>query len=145
MWRWTFWLVLLCLGAGCSFNRDWRRMAAHPVRTNDVSGRWIGLWRSDRNGHNGQLRCILTPHSTNAYMARFRARFWKVFAASYAVPLTLTKTNNHYTFQGQANLGALGGGIYTYDGTITPFAMESIYNSKRDYGTFVLRRPRRGE
>jgi hypothetical protein len=145
MWRWTLWLVLLCVGAGCSFNSDWKRMASHPVRTNDISGRWIGHWRSDRNDHNGQLRCILTPNSTNAHMARFRAQFWKVFATSYAVPLTLTQTNGGYTFQGQADLGKLGGGVYTYDGTITPFGMESIYNSKHDYGTFVLRRPRRGE
>jgi hypothetical protein len=145
MWRVGLWLLLLCVGAGCTFNRDWRRMTAYSARTNEVTGRWIGHWRSDANNHHGQLRCILTQHSTNAYMARFRARFWKVFATSYAVPLILTQTNDHYTFEGKANLGALGGGEYTYDGTVTPLAMESIYNSKHDYGTFVLRRPRRGE
>ena len=145
MWRLVLWLVLLCVGAGCSFNRDWRRMAAYPLRTNDVSGRWIGHWRSDVNGHHGQLRCILIQHSGDAYMASFRARFWKIFATSYTVPLTLTATNAHYIFEGKANLGSLGGGQYTYDGTVTPFAMESIYNSKHEYGTFVLRRPRRGE
>jgi hypothetical protein len=142
---WRLGLVLLCLGAGCSFNSDWKRMATYPVHTNDVSGRWIGHWRSDAHSHNGQLRCILTPNSANAYMARFRASFWKVFATSYAVPLTLTETNGYYRFEGKANLGTLGGGDYTYDGTLAPFAMESTYNSKRDHGTFVLRRPRRGE
>ena len=114
--------------------------------TNDVSGRWIGHWRSDANGHHGQLRCILTQHSTDAYMARFRARFWKIFAAGYSVPLTLTATNGHYTFEGSAKLGALGcWALYTYNGTVTPLAMESTYESKRDRGTFVLRRPQRGE
>lgn len=127
--------------AGCSFNRDWKRAAARPAGTNEISGAWIGHWRSDANGHHGQLRCILTPHSTDAYMARFRARFWKIFAAGYAVPLTFTSTNGVHTFQGSANLGALGGGLYTCEGSITPNAFESTYNSKRDHGTFVLRRP----
>jgi hypothetical protein len=110
-----------------------------------VTGRWIGHWRSDANGHHGQLRCILTQHSTNAYMARFRARFWGIFAAGYAVPLTFTATNGHHVFEGKANLGALGGGVYTHNGSVTPLAMESTYNSKHDHGTFVLRRPQRGE
>jgi hypothetical protein len=78
-------------------------------------------------------------------MAHFRARFWKIFAAGYSVPLTLTGTNGQYVFEGQADLGALGGGAYTYNGTVTPLAMESTYNCKRDHGTFVLRRPQRGE
>ena len=146
MWRLGFWLMLLCVGAGCTFSRDWTKAGTYPVSTNDVSGRWIGHWRSDANGHHGQLRCILTQHSNDAYMARFRARFWKVFAAGYSVPLTLTATNGHYTFEGSAKLGALGcWALYTYDGTVTPLAMESTYDSKRDRGTFVLRRPQRGE
>jgi len=145
MWRLGLWLMLLCVGAGCTFSRDWTKAGAYPAHTNDVSGRWIGHWRSDANGHYGQLRCILTQHSTNAYMARFRARFWKVFATGYSVPLTLTATNAHYLFEGQADLGVLGGGVYTYNGTVTPLAMESTYKSKHDHGTFVLRRPQRGE
>jgi hypothetical protein len=146
MWRLGFWLMLLCVGAGCTFSRDWTKAGTYPVSTNDVTGRWIGHWRSDANGHHGQLRCILTQHSTNAYMARFRARFWKIFAAGYSVPLTLTATNGHYTFEGSAKLGALGcWAVYTYEGTVSPVAMESTYESKRDHGTFVLRRPQRGE
>ena len=78
-------------------------------------------------------------------MARFRARFWGIFAAGYAVPLTFTATNGHHVFEGKANLGALGGGVYTHNGSVTPLAMESTYNSKHDHGTFVLRRPQRGE
>ena len=145
MWRLGLWLMLLCMGAGCTFSRDWTKAGAYPVGTNDVTGRWIGHWRSDANGHHGQLRCILAQHSTSGYMAHFRARFWRIFAAGYSVPLTLTGTNGQYVFEGQADLGALGGGVYTYNGTVTPVAMESTYNCKRDHGTFVLRRPQRGE
>jgi hypothetical protein len=146
MWRLSVWALLLCaVGAGCSFNRDWKRAAGAPIGTNEIRGAWIGHWRSDANSHYGQLRCILTPHSTDSYMARFRARFWKIFAASYAVPLTVTTTNDGYTFKGSANLGALGGGLYTYEGSITPGSFQSTYRSKHDHGTFLLRRPVPGE
>jgi hypothetical protein len=141
MWRLLLSVLLLSFVTGCSFNRDWRRAAHSPPPANDIAGAWIGHWRSDVNGHNGQLRCIMTPHAPNAYMARYRARFWKIFAAGYAVPLSVTNINGEFRFSGTANLGALGGGIYTYEGSATPSAFQSTYRSKRDHGTFVLHRP----
>ena len=141
MWRLVFCGLVFSLATGCSFNRDWKRAAAQPARTNDISGAWIGSWRSDVNGHNGKLRCIMTPHTSTAYMARYRARFWKIFAAGYTVPLSVTNNNGEFRFTGSANLGGLGGGIYTYEGSATPTAFQSTYDCKRDHGTFVLHRP----
>lgn len=141
MWRLLLSALLLSFVTGCSFNRDWRRAAQSPPPADDIEGAWIGHWRSDVNGHNGQLRCIMTPHAPNAYMARYRARFWKIFAAGYAVPLSVTNINGEFRFSGTANLGALGGGIYIYEGSATPTAFQSTYRSKRDHGTFVLHRP----
>jgi hypothetical protein len=120
-------------------------MAAEPLRTNDMSGRWIGQWRSDVNGHHGALRCIITPHTTNASMARFRARFWKIFAAGYAVPLGFTNVDSQYTFGGEANLGALMGGTYSCKGTGTPTSFNASYSSKYDRGFFFMRRPEPNE
>lgn len=140
MWRLVFCGLMLSLATGCSFNRDWKHAAAQPAPANDISGAWIGHWRSDVNGHNGQLRAIMIAHSPNAYMARYRARFWKIFAAGYTVPLSVTNINGEFRFNGTANLGTLGGGIYTYEGSATPTAFQSTYRCKRDHGTFVLRR-----
>jgi hypothetical protein len=83
----------------------------------------------------------MTQHSTNAYMARFRAQFWKIFAAGYAVPLNVTNINGDYKFTGSANLGMLSGGTYTYDGSATPANLQSSYTSKHDSGRFVMWRP----
>ncbi|MCI0350759.1 MAG: hypothetical protein L0Z53_15145 [Acidobacteriales bacterium] len=116
-------------------------MAAEPVHADDISGRWIGEWRSNRTGHHGQLRAIVTRHAEGAYTARYRARFWKIFAATYTVPLSVLMTNGHYAFKGSADLGWLGGGAYTYDGSATSNAFQSTYNSKRDHGTFLMHRP----
>jgi hypothetical protein len=129
------------VSTGCSFNRDWRRVASSPTPQNDIAGPWIGHWRSDVNGHNGQLRSIVTAHAPNAYMAHYRARFWKIFAASYSVPLSVTNMDGEFRFSGTSNLGALGGGLYNYEGSASPAAFQSTYRSKHDHGTFVLRRP----
>src|SRR5512145_37677 len=141
MGRCVWWVPLLLLCAGCTFNSDWKRIARSSSPTNSIAGAWIGEWKSNRNGHHGQLRCIMTPHSPTAYMARYRARFWKIFAASYTVPLSVTNINGTYMFAGNSDLGWLGGGVYTYEGFATPTVLASSYKSKYDHGTFSLRRP----
>jgi hypothetical protein len=143
MWRFVFWGLVLVVTTGCSFNRDWKRAAASRTPTNDIAGAWVGHWRSDVNNHNGKLWCILTPHAPNAYMARYKARFWKIFTAKYSVPLSVTNMNGDFRFSGTANLGTLGGGIYTYEGSATPTNFQSRYRSKRDHGTFTMTRPKR--
>lgn len=143
MWRLVLWGLVAVVASGCSFNREWKRAAAYRTPTNDIAGAWVGQWRSDVNDHHGMLWCILTPHAPNACMARYKARFWKVFTARYAVPLSVTNINGDFRFSGSANLGTLGGGIYTYDGSATATHFQSRYRSKRDHGTFVMRRPER--
>src|SRR5688572_2442046 len=100
MRRCAWWIVLLLLCAGCTFNRDWKRLARWPAPTNSIAGAWIGEWRSDKTDHHGQLRCIMVPHAPTAYMAHYRARFWKIFAANYTVPLSVTNMNSTYMFGG---------------------------------------------
>ncbi len=135
-------VLLLCVCAGCcSFNREWNRVARQPRWTNEMAGRWTGEWRSERNGHHGKLQCIITPHASEAYMARFHARFWKIFTATYLVPLNATNMNGEYKFSGSANLGGLGGGTYSYEGVATATRFHSTYQSKYDHGIFEMTRP----
>jgi len=141
MWRLVFWTGVFSLLTGCTFNRDWKRAAAYPRGTNDITGQWTGEWRSEANGHHGTLRCIITPNSPNAYMGRFRARFWKIFAAGYTVPLNVTNIDGRFILSGSADLGFLGGGVYTYEGSADHANFQSSYRSKRDHGQFIMRRP----
>jgi hypothetical protein len=142
MTRFICCLVLLSVCAGCcGFTREWNRVASQPRWTNEMAGRWTGEWRSEQNGHHGKLRCIITPHASEAYMARFHARFWKVFTATYLVPLNATNVNGEYRFSGSANLGGLGGGTYTYDGVATATHFHSTYQSRHDHGIFEMTRP----
>jgi hypothetical protein len=135
-------VVVLSLCAGCgTFEREWNRVSHQPALTNEIAGRWTGEWRSEKNNHHGKLRCIITPHGGEAYMARFHAVFWKIFTANYMVPLNATNVNGEYHFTGSANLGGLGGGTYTYEGNANAEHFHSTYKSKHDEGVFEMKRP----
>jgi hypothetical protein len=132
-------LVLICVSGCSSFNRSWK--AASTVPANGMQGRWDGSWLSERNGHHGRLRCLMTTQADGKYQARFHAIFWKIFRAGYTVPLTVVSSNGVYQFQGDANLGWWGGGAYHYEGQATGTNFFSTYRSKADHGTFQMKRP----
>ena len=135
---WVIWLVLV---AGCSsFNRDWKRAAIAPQMTNDVAGRWEGSWTSEKKGHHGGLRCLITPACDGVYNARFRAKFWKIFSFGYTAPLTVQHSNAVTRFTGQADLGKLAGGVYNYAGAVTGTNFHSTYESAYDHGHFRMTR-----
>ena len=51
----------LLLASGCAtFNLDWTMTANRPTPTNSLLGQWEGTWLSEANGHNGNLRCVVT-------------------------------------------------------------------------------------
>lgn len=139
----TFLIVTLLLAlstTGCSkFNRDWR--AAGKVQPHGVAGRWEGKWASDANGHSGKLRCLLTRVSENSYEARFHAKYARIFSFGYTATLTGSHSNGVFAFSGDADLGKMAGGIYTYRGTVNATNFFSTYTSKYDHGTFEMQRP----
>ena len=132
-------IVLFC--AGCAgFGREWRQAGGLPWPPGDIAGRWDGSWRSDVNHHEGKLRCVLTKVEEGQYRAKFHARYRKVLSFSYAVNLQGVRTNGEVHFHGEANLGKLAGGVYTYEGTATPEKFRSTYSSKYDHGVFEMSR-----
>jgi len=131
--------------SGCStFEQDWRAARLIPRLEDDVAGRWEGTWRSEANGHNDQLRAIITKGSNDVYLTRFHARYKKGifrFSFGYSVPLQVRQTNDTYQFHGEADLGWLAGGLYRYEGSATGTNFFSTYHCKYDHGTFQMRRP----
>lgn len=132
-------VLLLC---GCSsFNRDWKKVASTPVPADSIEGRWEGRWLSSANGHNGRLRCLITREDDDPYEARFYATYMKVLRFGYTVPLTASRSNDVWHFQGDAELGKMAGGRYRYEGTATPMRFHSTYDSQFDRGHFEMQRP----
>jgi hypothetical protein len=128
---------------GCStFNRDWKRASATLPPAHDLDGRWEGYWLSERNGHHGRLQCLVSRLEDGSYRARFKATYWKCFRFGYAVNLSVAREpTGAFNFQGEADLGWWGGGVYHYNGHATPGDFVSTYKSEYDHGTFRMARP----
>jgi hypothetical protein len=143
----THWILLTAFAslpflAGCSsFNREWKTALRQPLPSSDISGPWEGKWISEKNGHNGRLRCVMTHQGDHQYLAHYHAVFWKIFHSTYAVPLEVNATSTNFVFSGESDLGKLSGGVYTYQGSATPEHFSSTYKSKYDHGRFEMNRP----
>lgn len=139
----TFALLVVgaLLGSGCSsFNRQWRDAEKTVVAPGDIAGRWEGTWKSEKNGHHGALRCIISPASqTNLYQARFHAKYAKILSFSYTVDLQTTRQGDVFQFTGSADLGKVGG-VYNYQGQADRSRFLSTYTSKDDHGTFEMQK-----
>ena len=129
-------LFVSLLATGCSsFDRAWQNP---PVQSAGIAGRWEGRWQSERTGHNGRLRAIITPQSPPRYHGRFRAAYRSVLSAEYGVMLDVQQRGPRYNFLGAANLGVWG--RYETTGYATATQFHANYRSKFDYGTFEMER-----
>jgi hypothetical protein len=139
---------LLCLGlASCSttYNREWKTATASgsSVQIKDVSGPWKGIWRSEANGHSGELRCIISPQAgtPGAYRFHYHATFMGTLSATYDVTHLVKQTKNGFVFAGDQKLTGLGGGMYHYEGGGTLKEFRATYRSSSDHGVFEMKRP----
>jgi hypothetical protein len=133
--------LLALITSGCSsFNREWRQAQKAPVRLDSLEGRWEGRWLSDANGHNGNLRCLITRTNGTEYAARFRATYLWVLRFSYTVSLQVEAHDGGWRFRGEEDLGKAAGGLYRYAGTATATNFHSTYDSKYDHGVFEMNR-----
>jgi hypothetical protein len=128
------------LGGGCStFNRDWRNQA--QAAHDELAGLWQGSWQSNANGHHGDLRCIVSPMQDSTFETRYRASYMGILRFEYSLPVDVEGSAGTYSFIGQADLGALAGGVYTYTGRVTGTSFRATYQCERDHGTFRMQRP----
>ena len=135
-------LLVIGLLCGCStFKRDFKRAAVPAPSENSIEGPWQGEWRSEANGHHGHLLCLLTLDHDSLYEARFRATFLHILHFSYTANFEMQSHAIGWEFNGEANLGKLGGSYY-YEGRATPTNIISTYRSKYDHGTYELGRPK---
>ena len=139
-------LAVLIMGGCSSFNQDWEQAAQVPVQ--GVEGRWIGVWHSDYNQHEGPLRCLITKKDGNTYHTRFHAKYklgFLTISYPYDMDMIITQDAKTYSFKGEADLGWLAGGLYKYDGAGSTNNLAINYRSPKDYGTFNLQRPKEAE
>jgi len=136
-------LAVLTFLSGCSsFNRDWRHAANHPSPEADITGRWEGRWQSEANQHQGKLRCLLTKSGPEQYLARFRATYLGILHFESDVTLLTHSMDGLWQARGTKDLGNMAGGVFDYEGRITPTRFDATYKSREDHGIFEMTRPK---
>ncbi|RMG38222.1 MAG: hypothetical protein D6725_07640, partial [Planctomycetota bacterium] len=126
---------------GCStFEQSWQSCCLYDNPADRVAGCWQGGWHSEVNGHQGTLRAIIEREAEGRYRARFKATFWRFFPFEFEMPLTVTPTQGGYAFAGEADLGLLAGGVFSYSGSIRGDTFMATYQSHKDQGTFWMER-----
>ena len=124
-----------------SFKSDWKAAVQQQPSTNSIVGAWEGKWKSKKHNVSGPLRCVITDLGNGNYQARFHAEFhW--FHFTYTAKLTAEKTDAGTVLKGVADLGWMGG-IYHYQGPISPSKYFSTYVSPVENGVLELARPQK--
>jgi len=136
-------VLLAGLLTGCStaFNKEWKAALLSPPQAGDLAGAWEGTWSSAPTSHTGRLRCIMVRKSATEYDAKFHANYKKVLSFSYTVPMEVQRVGDSWKFSGEADLGKLAGGVYTYEGASSARQFISTYHCARDHGKFEMTRP----
>ncbi len=130
------------LSTACStFENEWRAAAVEPTPRTEIVGRWAGTWSCEIRGHTGDLRCIVTRQDAEHIRARFHAKYAAILTAEYSVIFLTEQRGDAWRIRGQQDLGWLAGGVYTYDGTVTPAEFLVNYDSKGYRGSFKMNRP----
>lgn len=141
-------LALAGLLGGCnSFDKDFEAATAAQTTYVDVTGPWVGEWRSEGNDHSGPMRAIITQIGDGLYMARYEATWKKVLVFHQDVELReaptadgVTSNSEVRSFLGSEDLGVLWG-VYHYKAKATPTQFNSTYRSEGDHGVYKLTRP----
>ncbi|HUG93191.1 MAG TPA: hypothetical protein VML55_20285 [Planctomycetaceae bacterium] len=135
-------LSLLAAAGCCSFDREWRDSLCCVPGGDGLDGLWEGTWRSGKNDHSGRLRAIITRCDEGSYRTRFHAVFWEVLPFEFTLAMTSAREGGAERFEGQADLGPLAGGVYTYAGVADACEFNATYCARSDHGVFHMRRVR---
>lgn len=138
-------LALLATGCGAlRFQHAWSSFEPAATGPDElgVAGRWRGEWRSERDGHSGGLRCLMTRRDAERYRAWFYSTYAGILFFQYETELSVTaREPGLVRFAGEQDLGAAVGGVYRYEGTVAGDRFTATYRAENgDHGVFVLRR-----
>jgi hypothetical protein len=134
-------LLVSCTG----FQREWEKtLAAGKPAPGSITGAWEGTWRSEVNGHQGRLRCIVQPEGkpgSGTHDVRYHATWMGFLSAPFSATHRVRKTPGGLAFSGQHRMPRWVGGLYEYEGTVKKEVFSSTYRCEFDHGVFEMRRP----
>jgi len=145
MYRLLFLLPLLF--ASCmpgTYTKDFvKETAAQAKLPTSPEGAWVGEWKSEVNGHEGPLWCLVHPSAEKPghYDFRYRAGWGLVHFGDYTHTVEVAEdADGNLPLEGRMELPA-GFGTYTVKGKLTSTEFKASYKSKGDRGSMKLARP----
>jgi len=110
------------------------------VATPSLNGSWTGSWNSRTTGHQGPLSASIRPAADGTYQANFQGKFFKVIPFRYQMQLQVVASGDGFVeLAGSKKLGPLMG-YYSYRAVVQGDSFQATYSTKRDRGTFQMRR-----
>ena len=85
------------------------------------------------------MRSLLARGETGEYKATFHAVYATILRVCYTVPLHGKWSDGKLKLEGEADIGALAGGIYHYQGEAGEDGFVCTYRCKYDHGTFRMK------
>ena len=133
-------LGLLFLSGCSTFESDWRaaQTFAHPAE--DISGCWEGTWESETSGRHGKLRAIITRQDADSYDVEIRTKYARILPVHFEVPVEVHDQGGFHLMQGEADLGWMAGGVFTYTGQSDPREFVCTYREGTDQGIIRMTR-----
>lgn len=130
----AFLLLALC-SCGAGFRKEWKQAQTDG----GINGRWSGSWKSEVNGHQGFLRCVVKDGPSEGKKTFvYRAGWMKILATTVITDKTVTKTADGWKFTGSEDLGLYGD--FSSAGAIKGNDFSATYSSSLDKGTFTMKR-----
>lgn len=136
---------LLVLSSCSTYQGDFAQAVADAeVPPNSPQGPWQGRWKSNQNGHEGPLWCIISPvaDQPGSYQFRYRAGWGRLQFGDYATVVKPANPGSPWTVQDSLELPG-GFGTYSIKGTVTNREFSATFTSDGgDHGTMTLERPK---
>lgn len=107
-----------------------------PAVAQGASGVYRGGWQSSTTGHRGPMNVRLRQQSNGEYRALFTGRFAGVIPFVYRAKLAPTGVPGHFVSERQLPLM----GTYRMSAVIGPGGFYASYTSRKDVGSFQMRR-----
>lgn len=136
----SWWSVFLTSCASPRYERDWQ--LTRRTNTQPPLGCWEGTWRSESNGHQGKLRCLVTT-ADQGYQFHYQAHWGRFLTGEFTIvcPAELSG-RGVWKVRGAKDLGASLGGTFSHQATISRTSIEARYSAAMDHGVMLLHRVR---
>ena len=105
----------------------------------DISGNWSGKWHSAANNHSGKISATFRQCDSNTMRTQFRGTFAKVIPFRYTTDLKIASQSPGLTVLSGSRRLPLGG-QFNYYVTMTDQCFHGSFASKRNRGTFIMRK-----